>query len=114
MTLCEANPSNMRHTNNRKPLPPPLQIGLLAVALIPLMGAAAVIQMQMMNGTYEKKEGLDGGAEAGVILGGALNGVSTVTAFNMQRSTGEKYDEVCEHDLMTIVRIKTGDDLGLF
>ncbi|CAM9429594.1 unnamed protein product [Ascophyllum nodosum] len=69
------------------------QIGLLAMALIPLMGAAAVVQMQMMNGTYEKTDGLDGGAEAGVILGGALNGVTTVTAFNMQRSTAEKYNE---------------------
>ena len=52
------------------------------------------MQMQMMNGTYEKTDGLDGGAEAGVILGGALNGVTTVTAFNMQRSTAEKYNEV--------------------
>lgn len=100
----------MRHADNSKPLPPLPQIGLLAVALIPLMGAAAVVQMQMMNGTYEKKEGLDGGAEAGVILGGALNGVSTVTAFNMQRSTAEKYDEVCEHEPMIIVRLKTGDE----
>ncbi|CAM9430112.1 unnamed protein product, partial [Ascophyllum nodosum] len=69
------------------------QIGLLAMALIPLMGAAAVVQMQMMNGTYEKTEGLDGGAEAGVILGGALNGIATVTAFNMQRSTAEQYNK---------------------
>ncbi|CAM9814951.1 unnamed protein product, partial [Sphacelaria rigidula] len=61
------------------------------MALIPLMGAASVIQMQMMNGSYGDSEGLDGGADAGVILGGALNGVDTVTAFNMQASTVEKY-----------------------
>lgn len=70
------------------------QIGLLAVGLIPLMGTAAVVQMQMMNGTYGDKSGLDGGADAGVILGGALNGVTTLTAFNMQSSTGERYDKV--------------------
>lgn len=64
------------------------------MALIPLMGVAAVVQMQMLNGTYEKTEGLDGGAKAGVVLGGALNGVATVTAFNMQRSTAEQYNEV--------------------
>ena len=52
------------------------------------------MQMQMMNGAYEKTEGLDGGAEAGVILGGALNGIATVTAFNMQRSTAEQYNKV--------------------
>lgn len=75
------------------------------MALIPLMGAAAVVQMQMMNGTYEKTEGLDGGTEAGVILGGALNGVTTVTAFNMQRSTVEKYNEARQHDLSIFNKI---------
>ena len=53
--------------------------------------------MRMSNGTYENTEGLDGGARAGVILGGALNGVSTVTAFNMQQSITERYSEVLEH-----------------
>lgn len=51
----------------------------------------------MSNGNYENTEGLDGGARAGVILGGALNGVSTVTAFNMQHSIAEQYSEVLEH-----------------
>lgn len=75
----------------------PRQIGLLATALIPLMGAASVIRMRMSNGTYDDTEGLDGGAGAGVILGGALNGVSTVIAFNMQHSIAEQYSEVLEH-----------------
>ena len=55
-----------------------------------------MVHRQMVNGSYEKTEGLDGGAEAGLILGGALNGVATVTAFNMQHSTAEKYGEVRE------------------
>lgn len=61
------------------------------------MGAAAVVQMQMMNGTYGDSSGLDGGTDAGVILGGALNGVTTVTAFNMQDSTAGKYEKVCTY-----------------
>lgn len=73
-----------------------------------------MVQMQMMNGTYEKKEGLDGGAEAGVILGGALNGVSTVTAFNMQSSTAEKYNEVREHEPRFTFHPKTDEGGNLF
>ncbi|CAN0102225.1 unnamed protein product [Pylaiella littoralis] len=69
------------------------QIGLLAVALIPLMATAAIVQMQMMNGSYGDANGLDGGAKAGVILGGALNGVTTVAAFNMQDATSTSYEE---------------------
>lgn len=60
-----------------------------------MMAAAAVVQMQMMNGSYGDSGGLDGGATAGIILGGALNGITTVTAFNMQDSTARSYDEVC-------------------
>lgn len=71
-----------------------LQIGLLALALVPMMAAAAVVQMQMMNGSYGDSGGLDGGAKAGVILGGALNGMTTVTALNMQDVTSSQYDEV--------------------
>ncbi|CAM9430402.1 unnamed protein product [Ascophyllum nodosum] len=77
------------------------QVGLLAMALIPLVGAAAVVQRQMMNGRYETTEGLDGGAEAGLILGEALNGVTTVTAFNMQHSTAEKYGEAIAESIKT-------------
>lgn len=62
------------------------------------MGAAGVIRMRMTNGACEITEGLEGGARAGVILGGALNGVSTVTAFNMQHSIAEQYSEVREHN----------------
>lgn len=74
--------------------PGPLQIGLLALGLVPLMAAAGVIQMQMLNGTYGDSDGLDGGASAGTILGGALNGVTTVTALNLQAHTAEKYANV--------------------
>lgn len=70
------------------------QIGLLALGLIPLMATAAIVQMQMMNGSYGDDTGLDGGARAGVILGGALNGVTTVAAFNMQDSTSSDYEQV--------------------
>ncbi|CAM9333516.1 unnamed protein product, partial [Hapterophycus canaliculatus] len=69
------------------------QIGLLALGLIPLMATAAVVQMQMMNGSYGDDTGLDGGARAGVILGGALNGVTTVAAFNLQDTTSLDYEE---------------------
>ncbi|CAN0289073.1 unnamed protein product, partial [Ectocarpus sp. 12 AP-2014] len=69
------------------------QIGLLALALIPMMATAAIVQMQMMNGSYGDTDGLDGGAQAGVILGGALNGVTTVAAFNMQDSTSANYEK---------------------
>eukprot|EP00903_Cladosiphon_okamuranus_P008530 g8189.t1 len=69
------------------------QIGLLALALIPMMASASFVQMQMMNGTYGDTEGLDGGAKAGVILGGALNGVTTMTAFNLQEHTSAEYDK---------------------
>lgn len=60
-----------------------------------MMATAAIVQMQMMNGSYGDTGGLDGGAQAGVILGGALNGVTTVAAFNMQDSTSSSYEKVC-------------------
>lgn len=53
-----------------------------------------MVQMQMMNGSYGDTDGLDGGAQAGVILGGALNGVTTMTAFNLQEHTSTEYDKV--------------------
>lgn len=64
------------------------------MALVPMMAGVSVLQMQMMNGTFGDSDGLDGGADAGVILGGALNGVTTVTAFNMQEETSKKYHKV--------------------
>lgn len=80
------------------------QIGLLAVALIPLMATAAIVQMQMMNGSYGDANGLDGGAKAGVILGGALNGVTTVAAFNMQDATSTSYEEVNAEKMLFLIR----------
>lgn len=53
-----------------------------------------MVQMQMMNGSYGDADGLDGGAQAGVILGGALNGVTTMTAFNLQEHTSVEYNKV--------------------
>lgn len=50
--------------------------------------------MHMLNGSYGDIDGLDGGADAGVILGGALNGVTTVAAFNMQEETALRYEKV--------------------
>lgn len=64
------------------------------MGLVPMMAAAAVVQMQMLNGSYGDADDLDGGASAGVILGGALNGITTVTAFNMQETTAKRYEEV--------------------
>jgi ATP-binding cassette subfamily B (MDR/TAP) protein 1 len=61
------------------------QIGLVAVALVPLIGFAGVVHMAMLNGAYGDTEGLDGGRSASSILSGTLNAISTVHAFNMQR-----------------------------
>lgn len=73
------------------------------MVLIPCMGASGVVRMRMTNGACDIAEGLDGGARAGGILGGALNGVSTVTAFNMQQSIAEHYSEVRERKTASFV-----------
>ncbi|CAN0363432.1 unnamed protein product, partial [Discosporangium mesarthrocarpum] len=70
------------------------QIGLVAIVLVPLMAAAAFVQMAMVNGSYGDDEGLNGGNEAAKILGGALNAMTTVTAFNLQGKTSEDYNKV--------------------
>jgi ATP-binding cassette, subfamily B (MDR/TAP), member 1 len=49
--------------------------------------------MAMLSGGYGDTEGLDGGSSAGLVLGGALNGITTVQAFNMQPAMGERYHE---------------------
>lgn len=62
------------------------------------MAVAGIIQMRMRTGSYGDSGGLDGGAKAGLILGGALNGVTTITAFNMQEETARNYERVSETD----------------
>jgi ATP-binding cassette, subfamily B (MDR/TAP), member 1 len=49
--------------------------------------------MAMLSGGYGDTEGLDGGSSAGLVLGGALNGITTVQAFNMQPAMSERYHE---------------------
>eukprot|EP00611_Tribonema_gayanum_P003564 TRINITY_DN1281_c0_g1_i1.p1 TRINITY_DN1281_c0_g1~~TRINITY_DN1281_c0_g1_i1.p1 ORF type:complete len:465 (-),score=173.14 TRINITY_DN1281_c0_g1_i1:243-1637(-) len=67
------------------------QVGLVAMATIPLIGLSSVVQMAMFTGGYGDNEGLDGGVSAGVVLGSALNGIATVQAFNMQRAMSDRY-----------------------
>ncbi|KAG5184898.1 ATP-binding cassette, sub-family B, member 1A [Tribonema minus] len=69
------------------------QIGLVAIAMVPLIGFAGVVQMAMLSGGYGDTEGLDGGSSAGVVLGGALNGITTVNAFNMQADMSARYHD---------------------
>lgn len=67
------------------------QVALVAVGCIPLIAVAGVIQMRMINGSDGDDEGLDGGSSAGTILANALNGISTVQAFNMQQGVTGRY-----------------------
>ncbi|KAG5184894.1 ATP-binding cassette, sub-family B, member 1A [Tribonema minus] len=67
------------------------QVGLVAMATMPLIGLSSIVQMAMFTGSYGDTEGLDGGVSAGVILGSALNGIATVQAFNMQRAMSDRY-----------------------
>ncbi|CAM9371348.1 unnamed protein product [Chrysoparadoxa australica] len=69
------------------------QVGLAAIALIPMMAFAGIIQMAMLTGRYNDDEGLDGGTSAGVILGGSLNNMTTVAAFNMQSDVSKRYGD---------------------
>jgi ATP-binding cassette subfamily B (MDR/TAP) protein 1 len=69
------------------------QIGLVAIACIPLIALAGVIQMASISGSYGDEEGLDGGSTASAILGGALNSVSTVQAFNLQLESSNQYSK---------------------
>ncbi|CAM9124263.1 unnamed protein product [Phaeothamnion confervicola] len=74
------------------------RIGLVAMALIPVMAFAGVMQVSC-GVTSAFFDGLDGGVGAGVILGGALNGVTTVTAFNMQAKVGKDYTAAIAHTI---------------
>ncbi|CAM9148636.1 unnamed protein product [Choristocarpus tenellus] len=82
------------------------QIGLLAVALIPLIASAGIIQMAMISGAYGDSEGLDGGSDAANLLSSSLTGVTTVTAFNMQPRLAKEYADASEGSLT--VRRKRG------
>lgn len=69
------------------------KIGLLAVGLLPMMGIAAYLQNRAILGESDDGE-VEGLASPGLILGSALNGIATVTAFNMQDDTASKYEKV--------------------
>ncbi|CAM9784749.1 unnamed protein product, partial [Ectocarpus sp. 12 AP-2014] len=75
------------------------QIGLLAIATIPLIAVAGIVQMAMMTGGYGDNDGLDGGGNAAGLLSSALQGMSTVTAFNMQERLAADYKQASEGSL---------------
>ncbi|CAN0555865.1 unnamed protein product, partial [Ectocarpus sp. 12 AP-2014] len=52
------------------------QIGLLAMAMIPLIAAAGVVQMAMLTGGYGDNDGLDGGGGAAGLLSSSLQGMT--------------------------------------
>ncbi|CAM9424479.1 unnamed protein product [Ascophyllum nodosum] len=75
------------------------QIGLLAMATIPLIAFAGIVQMAMMTGGYGDGEGLDGGVGAAGLLSSSLQGMTTVTAFNMQEKLADDYRQASETSL---------------
>eukprot|EP00904_Undaria_pinnatifida_P011955 jgi/Undpi1/7890/HiC_scaffold_24.g10362.m1 len=75
------------------------QIGLLAMAAIPLIAFAGIVQMSMMTGAYGDNDGLDGGNSAAGLLSSSLQGMTTVTAFNMQDGLAEEYKIASESSL---------------
>ncbi|CAM9323468.1 unnamed protein product [Pylaiella littoralis] len=75
------------------------QIGLLAIAMIPLIAIAGIVQMAMFTGEYGDKDGLDGGGGAAGLLSSSLQGMTTVTAFNMQEKLAQDYKEASESSL---------------
>eukprot|EP00752_Nemacystus_decipiens_P011582 g10286.t1 len=75
------------------------QIGLLAIATIPFIAVAGIVQMAMLTGGYGDKDGLDGGGGAAGLLSSALQGMTTVTAFNMQEKLAEDYKKASEASL---------------
>ncbi|CAN0564892.1 unnamed protein product, partial [Ectocarpus sp. 12 AP-2014] len=75
------------------------QIGLLAMAMIPLIAAAGVVQMAMLTGGYGDNDGLDGGGGAAGLLSSSLQGMTTVTAFNMQEKLAQDYKQASESSL---------------
>ncbi|CAM9323517.1 unnamed protein product [Pylaiella littoralis] len=75
------------------------QIGLLAFAMIPLIAFAGIVQMAMLTGGYGDDDGLDGGGGAAGLLSSSLQGMTTVTAFNMQEKLAQDYKEASESSL---------------
>ncbi|CBJ28571.1 conserved unknown protein [Ectocarpus siliculosus] len=75
------------------------QIGLLAMAMIPLIAAAGVVQMAMLTGGYGDNDGLDGGGGAAGLLSSSLQGMTTVTAFNLQEKLAQDYKQASESSL---------------
>ncbi|CAM9424622.1 unnamed protein product [Ascophyllum nodosum] len=75
------------------------QIGLLAMATIPLIAFAGIVQMAMVTGGYGDGEGLDGGVGAAGLLSSSLQGMTTVTAFNMQEKLADDYRQASETSL---------------
>lgn len=51
---------------------------------------------QSSNLLYNKLQGLDGGGGAAGLLSSALQGITTVTAFNMQEKLSEDYKKASE------------------
>ncbi|CAM9636069.1 unnamed protein product, partial [Ectocarpus sp. 4 AP-2014] len=72
------------------------QIGLIAVASVPLIAAAGVVQMTMLTGGYGDNDGLDGGGGAAGLLSSSLQGMTTVTAFNVQEKLAEDCKQASE------------------
>ncbi|CAM9769475.1 unnamed protein product, partial [Laminaria digitata] len=73
--------------------------GLLAMATIPLIAFAGIVQMAMMTGGYGDNDGLDGGNSAAGLLSSSLQGMTTVTAFNMQDNLADAYKNASESSL---------------
>ncbi|CAM9485577.1 unnamed protein product [Ectocarpus sp. 12 AP-2014] len=75
------------------------QIGLIAVASILLIAAAGVMQMAVLTGGFGDNDGLDGGGGAAGLLSSSLQGMTTVTAFNLHEKVAEECKEVSESSL---------------
>ncbi|CAM9601172.1 unnamed protein product [Chrysoparadoxa australica] len=88
------------------------KIGLISISIIPLMAVAGFVQMQMFTGNNNEGEGQDGGSEAGMILGGSLNNMSTVTAFSMQNDTSTSYEKAIAKTIIRRKKIAIVSGLG--
>lgn len=64
------------------------------MALVPLMASASILQRRVADGRDRGGEDLNGNIEAVETLSGALNGITTVTAFSLQEDTAKKYEKV--------------------
>ncbi|ETV75005.1 hypothetical protein H257_10608 [Aphanomyces astaci] len=64
---------------------------LVFMAVIPLMGVAAALQMQMETAQTGKGGGNDGDIQAGAVLSEAIHAIRTVASFNLERRTQDVY-----------------------